>query len=83
MIVLLLAVETHSIHLFFTSAAVVAIIQSPVATSSAAVAEAALWAVTNLAVDAEIRAKLGSAGVCEGAWIRRWVGSWLGGSMDG
>ena len=52
---------------FFICAAVVAIMQSPLATSSAAVAEAGMWAVRILAVNnAENEAKLGSAGGCEG-----------------
>ena len=60
--------ETLCFYLFlFLSAAVVAIITSPVATSSAAVAETALWAVRNLTNgNAENAAKLGSAGGCEG-----------------
>ena len=54
------------------SAAVVAIIKLPVATTNAAVAEAGLRAVQNLAADAENRAELGSAGGCEGGWMGRW-----------
>ena len=54
----------------YVCTAVVAIIKLPVATSNAAVAEAALWAVRNLAAgNAENRAKLGSAGGCEGGWV--------------
>ena len=59
--------------LFVFSAAVVAIMKLPVATSNAAVAEAGLGAVRNLAGgNAENTAKLGSAGGCEGGWIGRW-----------
>ena len=58
--------------LFVFSAAVVAIMKLPVATSNAAVAEAGLGAVGILAVDDDTAAKLGSAGGCEGGWIGRW-----------
>ena len=61
------------VWLLLISAAVVAIIKLPVATSNAAVAEAALVAVRNLvAGNAENAAKLGSAGGCEGGWIDKW-----------
>ena len=47
-----------------------AIIKLPLATSNAAVAEAALGAVQNLTYgNAENAAKLGSAGGCEGGWV--------------
>ena len=56
--------------MFVFSAAVVAIIKLPVATSSAAAVEAGLWAVAYLAAgNAENTAKLGSAGGCEGGWV--------------
>ena len=56
--------------LLLIPAAVVAIIKLPVATSKTAVAGAALGAVRNLAAgNAENRAKLGSAGGCEGGWV--------------
>ena len=52
---------------FFVFAAVVAIMKLPVALSNAVVAEAALWAVYNLAAgNAENKVKLGSAGACKG-----------------
>ena len=54
---------------FVSSAAVVAIMKLPAATSSAAVVKA-LWAVRNLAIDDGNRTKLCSAGGCEGWWIR-------------
>ena len=53
----------------FISAAVVAIIKLPVATSNASVAEAGMRAVHSLAIAAENTAKLGSAGACEGGWV--------------
>ena len=57
-----------SLFFFFPpSAAVVAITKLPVTKSNAEVAEAALRAVSNLALGpAENTAKLGSAGGCEG-----------------
>ena len=58
---------------FVSSAAVVAIMKLPVATSSAAVVVATLSAVLVLAHEnAENTAKLGSAGGCEGWW---WIGT--------
>ena len=51
----------------FISAAVVAIVKSPLATSYTAVAEAALRAVWSLASsNEENKAKLGAVGGCEG-----------------
>ena len=50
------------------SAAVAALLQSPLVTSNAGVAEAALRAVQNLAGDKSNSAKLGAAGVCEGGY---------------
>ena len=52
---------------FFSSAAVAALLQSPLVTSNAGVAEAAWRAVQNLAGDSN-RVKLGAAGVCEGGY---------------
>ena len=53
----------------FSSAAVAVLLQSPLVTSKAGVAEAACGAVANLAVDnAENKAKLGAACVCEGGY---------------
>ena len=46
-----------------------ALLQSPLVTSNAGVAEAACGAVANLADgNAENKAKLGTAGVCEGGY---------------
>ena len=57
------------IFLFFSSAAVTALLESPLVTSNVGVAEAACGAVTSLATDnAEIIAKLGAAGICEGGY---------------
>ena len=53
----------------FSSAAVAVLLQSPLVTSNAGVAEAACGAVRNLtAGDPENKAKLGAAGVCEGGY---------------
>ena len=52
---------------FLFSAAVAALLQSPLVTSNAGVAEAAWRAVQNLAGDSN-RVKLGAAGVCEGGY---------------
>ena len=58
---------------FVSSAAVVAIMKMPVATSSAALIMVTLKAVCILAnKNAENTAKLGSAGGCEGWW---WIGT--------
>ena len=46
--------------------AVAAALRSPLAQSSAAVAEAALWAARNLAADAANRTRFGECGGCEG-----------------
>ena len=54
---------------FFSSAAVAALLQSPLVRNNAGVAEAACRAVCNLAVcNVENQAKLGAAGVCEGGY---------------
>ena len=54
---------------FLPSAAVAALLRSPLVTSNAGVAEAACGAVTNLAAgNAENKAKLGAACVCEGGY---------------
>ena len=51
-----------------------AIIQSPLATSNAAVAKAAMYAIFILACDnADNKAKLGFAGGCEGMRMGEWV----------
>ena len=56
------------IHISYP-ADVAALLQSPLITSNAGVAEAACRAVRNLAADnEENRAKLGAAGVCEGEY---------------
>ena len=53
----------------FSSAAVAAFLQSPLVTSNAGVVQAACGAVANLADgNAENKAKLGAAGVCEGGY---------------
>ena len=50
-------------------AAVAALLQSPLVTSKAGVAEAACWAARNLAYgNADNKAKLGTAGACEGVY---------------
>ena len=55
---------------FVSSSAVAALLQSPLVTSNAGVADAAYCAVGNLASDnAENQAKLGAAGVCEGGFF--------------
>ena len=46
--------------------AVAAALRSPLAQSSAAVAEAALWAARNLAADAANSTRFGECGACEG-----------------
>ena len=52
-----------------SSAAVKALLQSPLVTSNAGAAEAACRAVANFAASsAEDKAKLGAAGVCEGGY---------------
>ena len=52
-----------------SSAAVAVLLESPLVTSNAGVAKAACGAVWNLAVgNAENKAKLGAAGVCEGGY---------------
>ena len=64
-----LAVMLFVVFIFSSAAAVAALLQSPLVTSNARVAEAACWAVRNLAGgNAENTAKLGAAGVCEGGY---------------
>ena len=72
--------STGGLLCFFICAAVAAIIQSPLARSNAAVAEAGMWAVHNLAANnAQNKAKLGFAGCCEGVCVLcERVGSWVG-----
>ena len=53
---------------FLFSAAVAALLQSPLVTSNAGVAEAAWRAVQYLAAGDSNRVKLGAAGVCEGGY---------------
>ena len=68
---------------FVSSAAVVAIMKLPVATSSPALIEVTLSAVFILANEnAENTAKLGSAGGCEGWWIGTWEGLLMAGWQD-
>ena len=56
-------------YFFLFFVAVAALLKSPLVTSNAGVATAAFGAVTNLAADnAENKAKLGAAGVCEGGY---------------
>ena len=58
---------TGKLYFFLFSAAITALLQSPLITSNAGVAEAACGAVRNLtAGNEENRAKLGAAGACEG-----------------
>ena len=57
------------LYFFFSSSAVATLLQSPLVTSHAGVAEAALGAVENLsAANADNSTKLGTAGVCEGGY---------------
>ena len=68
---------------FVFSAAVVAIMKLPVATSSAVAVGAGLAAVAHLANEnADNTAKLGSAGGCEGWWIGSLVGLLMAGWQD-
>ena len=53
---------------FCYAAAVAALLQLPLVTSNAGVAEAACWAVLKLAMDSTNSVKLGAAGACEGGY---------------
>ena len=54
---------------FCSSAAIAALLQSPLVRSNAGVVEAACGAVQNLAVDDSNRAKLVAASACEGGYL--------------